>query len=175
MKKRIVSYWKSLLWFIIVLAVSIYINILERISWINYYDKVFGILRISGYIFLIVMIITSILTFALNDKNEKLKNWMIIFVVILNLAIGYLTLSEYGNEVTCLSSISKVSLEYGNEYFIINNEDSGNVKVKCDKVTASNITVDKKVLYEFDYRYLKFDKENAVLGSIDVYNPVDNK
>lgn len=121
------------------------------------------------------MIITSILILTLSNKNERLKKSVIAVVMILNLAIGYLTLSEYGYEVTCLSSISKVSLEDGNEHFIINNGDSGNVKVKCDKVTASNITVDKKILYEFDYRYFKYDKENGVLGSIDIYNPIDNR
>lgn len=173
MKKSVFD-WKKIFW-VIILVACICINILERISWINYYDKAYDILHIFGYISLIIMIITSILILTLSNKNERLKKSVIAVVMILNLAIGYLTLSEYGYEVTCLSSISKVSLEDGNEHFIINNGDSGNVKVKCDKVTASNITVDKKILYEFDYRYFKYDKENGVLGSIDIYNPIDNR
>lgn len=174
MKKDVINDWKKLLLVMLALAISIYIYILRKISWLNYYDKLYDILCTTSYISFVIVMITSIIFMWSNVKKIKFV-WQVllgILMLTLNIGIGYVSFSKEGTEVTCLSNIIKVSSNKENSYLIVNNS---KVKVRCDEAISNNVVIDENVLYELEYRYLNDDEENGTLGSIDICNPIDNR
>lgn len=104
------------------------------------------------------------------------KLLLVGIIIILNIGTGTLLIYEFGIETTSVTNILDTSTGDENTYFVVKNNTSDvNVKIECDEFVAKSLLVDDNILYEMEYRYLKNDRDRAIMGSIDICNPIDNR
>lgn len=162
---------------VFVLLMCIFFHVMYKVSWINYYDKIYDVFLICEYIVFVFMFLISVVIFVQSNKNKNKKRKVLVLVALLlvNVGVAYLLFSDCGVEVTCVTNIIEVTNDDNFAYLVVKNTTSdGAMKIKCDKIIADNILADENVLYEFDYRYYESDNKNGVLGTIDICNPIDN-
>ena len=167
----------KLLGVVFMMIVCIFFCVMYKVSWINYYDKLYDIFLIIEYVSFAIMFVISVVIVIQSKKNKNKRRFLVLLALIfVNISVACLMFSDYGVEVTCVTNIIEVANDNNSAYLVVKNKTNDNaIKIKCDKIIADNILADENVLYEFDYRYFKSDDKNGVLGTIDICNRIDNR
>lgn len=151
------------------------------VAYLNFYENLSEFLRIVTFIGLIIVAITALYCFVIilfkHSENVKFLP-VLIFIIFLLIHLGmFYNFREMGNTTGGIFNIVDKE-EIDGEYFfyVTQSDNTGVVKIECDKDIFEELIINEKVLYSFTYRWLSYQEDVGVLETnIDLENIIDNR